>query len=161
MIVAWWHVHISDLFFFLLSSANILVRTRLTSQLPVFFLSLSVSDLLFCGRYHLCTMLLLFLMPRCIHLSFMHCTLMSHCGAWSLASEFSMSFCLCSEPFTRTAHRLDGPGPFTRQDIECTVPLMLVRTLPVTGTCPYEPNRCYCYGYHALSGRSKLLPVGC
>lgn len=24
----------------------------------------------------------------------------------------------CSEPFTRTAHRLDWPGPFTRQNIE-------------------------------------------
>ena len=26
--------------------------------------------------------------------------------------------CICSEQFTRTAHRLDGPGPFTRQLIE-------------------------------------------
>ena len=26
---------------------------------------------------------------------------------------------ICSEPFTQTAHRLDRPGPFTRQNIEC------------------------------------------
>ena len=25
---------------------------------------------------------------------------------------------ICSEPFTRAAHRLDGPGTFTRQPIE-------------------------------------------
>ena len=25
---------------------------------------------------------------------------------------------ICSEPFTRTAHRLDGPGPFARQTVE-------------------------------------------
>ena len=53
------------------------------------------------------------------------------------------------------------PGLVEVSGILYTVPLMLVRTLPVTGTCPYEPNRCPCYGYHALSGRSKLLPVGC
>ena len=27
----------------------------------------------------------------------------------------------------------------------CTVPLMLVRTLPVTGTCIYKPDRPPCY----------------
>ena len=29
-----------------------------------------------------------------------------------------VSLYICFEPFTRTAHRLDGPGPFTRQTIE-------------------------------------------
>ena len=31
---------------------------------------------------------------------------------------------LCSEPFIRTAHRVDGPGPFTRQNIECMAHLL-------------------------------------
>ena len=41
-----------------------------------------------------------------------------------------------------------------------TVPLMLLRTLPVTSTCPYGKNSTIVTGYQAVSGWSNLLPAG-
>ncbi len=41
-----------------------------------------------------------------------------------------------------------------------TVPLMHLRTLPVTSTCPYGENSTIITGYYAMSGWLNLLPAG-
>ena len=42
--------------------------------------------------------------------------------------------------------------------VKYTVPLMFLRTLPVTSTCPYVENSTIITGYQATSGWLNLLP---
>ena len=85
---------------------------------------------------------------------------LSHYVHWVLPMPHSLNSIhtnLLNSPHLVTFHR----SFFIQPSELCTVPLMLVRTLPITGTCTYEPTRRPCYRWQALSGHLNLLPMGC